>query len=234
MSGFSSENTPLPTSIIGSNNTINETIIAQFFRPLSSNPGHKLTVNGTTQAYLPINAFNNKQSVLGFAEFVNGNEIKFKRGGIYTHTVFTNMFSTSPVNGMVAVDIIDKNGNSYAANVMNSKNINPSSDSAIIMTCILSHDVNDTCRLRFGGGEVPTIPTGLTILGNWLVQNYVLLDLVIWQVVDGGDGGFYKCILNTTANQNPGNSTYWLRIANTPGSNIELNITSILWRITLT
>lgn len=230
MYNFSSEDTPLPV-VYGFTNTIKESIIAQFYRPLSSNIGHSIIVNSKTQKQLPVGVFNIQQTTLGFCEFLNGNEIKIKKKATYIHTLFINIYSTIPTNGIVAVDIIDKNGKSYAANILATKNITPTSAESLILTCIIPHNIDDTCRLRFGGGEIPTIPSGLNYLGVWISQNYVVNNLVIWKVANGGDDGYYKCILNTTLNQNPGDITYWVKVANAPGSDIQLNITSILWRI---
>ena len=229
---FSSEDTPLPITN-GVTNAIKETIMAQFYRALSSDPGHKLTVNSTTQQLLPTNAFNVRQSLLGFGTFTNGNQITINKTATYSHEIFVNAYSTIPVNGIVAVDIIDSNNTSYNVNVFATKNITPTSAEALILTCIIPHKVGDTCRLRFGGGEVPVVPAGLNFLGNWATAIfYVVNDLVIWQVTDGGDDGFYKCIVNVTgAFENPGDATYWLKVANAPGSNLELNITSVLWKI---
>lgn len=231
MSKFINENTPLPTINIVSN-TSKESALAQFYRVVSNDSGIKLTVNKNTTQLLPINSFNTQQSSLGTIIFLNGNELYFDKKGTYLHTVYLTSHSSVPVNGTLAMDLINNNGNSYGNNILASKQVTPTSTEPLILTCIISHNSGDTCRIRFGGGEVPSIPGGLLYKGIWSLSNYVVNDFVTWSISSGGDDGFYKCILNTTTSQLPSDTNYWQRIANSPGSNLEINISSIFWTIT--
>ena len=230
MSNFINENTPLPIINIVSN-TSKESVLAQFYKVISSDSGIKLIVNKNTTQTLPVNSYIKQQSLLGTINFLNGNELYFNKKGTYLHTIYLTSHSSVPNNGIIAMDLINKNGNSYGDNILSSKQLMPTSTEPLILSCIISHNIGDTCRIRFGGGEVPSIPGGLVYKGIWSLSNYVINDFVTWSVLNGGDDGFYKCILNTTTSQLPSDTNYWIRIANSPGSNLEINISSIFWTI---
>lgn len=231
MSKFINENTPLPIINIVSN-TSKESALAQFYRTVSNDSGIKLIVNKNTTRILPINSYNKQQSTLGYITFLNGNKIYFNKKGIYSHTIYITSHSSPPVNGIIAVDLINNKEKSYRDNILISNHLKPTSTEPIILTCIISHNSGDTCCIRFGGGEVPSIPRGLLYKGIWSLSNYVVNDFVTWAISDGGDDGFYKCILNTANSELPSDANYWIRIANSPGSDLEINVSSIFWTIT--
>lgn len=154
MSGFSSEDTPLPV-VQGVTNSIKEAALLQFYRSISNSTGFQLTVNSTTTQLLPSDAYNVQEAELGIIEFKDGNTAVIKKTATFVHNVYISMYSTTPNVGIVAIDVIDANGNSIRQNVIASKNITPNSAEPLVMTFIHRHTDGDELRLRWGGGKVP-------------------------------------------------------------------------------
>lgn len=172
MAQFSSEDTPFPITQ-GVTNAIKDTTLLQFYRTISNSTGFKLTVNSTTQQILPNNAYNVMQSELGYVDFKNGNTAVIKKKATYLHTVFVNVYSSSPNSGIVAMDLIYKNGNSLRANAIVSKNITPNSAEPLSLTTIHSHAEGDEIQLRWGGGKVPG---GTNLELNIISINWTILE----------------------------------------------------------
>lgn len=172
MKQFSSEDSPFPV-VQGVTNAIKETALLQFYRNISNSTGFQLTVNSTTQQVLPINSYNIQQSELGYVSVKTGNTAVINKTATYVHTIFVNVYSTTPNSGIVAMDIINKNGNSIRANAIASKNITPNSADVLILTAIHPHQEGDELRLRWGGGKVPG---GSNLQLNIIAINWTILE----------------------------------------------------------
>lgn len=127
-----------------------DAMLAQFFRAIPSD-----TLNVQFSIPTPLDralfepgTFNSVYASNG-ATFPDANSIKFNHTGDYIHTV--TIYGHSDKNGIIAMDIIDENGNSYSPAAFAIKNISVASADTLILTALLHHEANQTARLRFGG-----------------------------------------------------------------------------------
>jgi hypothetical protein len=153
MSAFSSENLPLPISdgITASK----ESATLQYYRTVSNSTGFQLTVNSTTNQLLPINAYTLTESQLGRITFIDGKKASFVSAGTYIHNIQISVYSSAPLAGICAMDVINSAGVSLKPNFIMSKNITPNIADMMIMSDICDHGPGDTVELRLGGGVLP-------------------------------------------------------------------------------
>lgn len=149
---MSEENQPLaPTSVgvLGGGTT--DVIFAQFYRtnPTKLENIHIIvpSPDPADRQLLPPNTFNHTFASDG-ATFPNGNSVKFNHAGSYVHTV--TIYGLSDVNGIVAVDLINDAGLSYNPSSFSVKNISTASTDPLILTTVLTHEVDQTARIRIG------------------------------------------------------------------------------------
>ena len=170
------EKLPLPLfNLCFTNNIINGLNVTylQYFRINSSDNGTKMIVNNINNAFLPDNIFNYTNTNTNNT-FPNGNSVTIANSGIYLHNIIISGFSTNPINGMFAFDIVNTTGTIIAYNAVSVKNITPLSTDPLILILYINHNINDNLRLRFLGG---TVPDGADLELNIISINWSIIQI---------------------------------------------------------